>query len=147
MVEKKDKAARKKDLGPLAFEPLAHQDAGLNKTQLKGLYEQLLKERERVAEGLDRHLSEAVLDIDQLADEVDVATRHTEQAYLMRYADKERKLLREIDHALAKMKAGEYGMCEGTEEPIGFARLTVRPWTRYSVEHKEMLERRKSQHA
>lgn len=147
MADKKEKTSRKKGPGPNAFEPTAHQDAGLNKTQLKGLYETLLKERDRVAEGLERHLNEAVLDIDQLADEVDVATRHTEQAYLMRYADKERKLLQEIDHALAKMKAGEYGMCEGTEEPIGFARLSVRPWTRYSVEHKEMLERLKSQHA
>lgn len=147
MAKKEEKATRKKDPGPNAFEPKAHQDAGLNKTQMKGLYEQLIKERERVAEGLERHLNEAVLDIDQLADEVDVATRHTEQAYLMRYADKERKLLNEIDHALAKMKAGEYGLCEGTEEPIGFARLSVRPWTRYSVEHKEMLERLKSQHA
>ena len=80
-------------------------------------------------------------------DEIDIAQRHTEQASLMRFADKERKLLGEIDHALEKMeKSGEYGVCEGTEEPISFKRLEVRPWTRYSVAHKEQLERERKQH-
>ena len=39
------------------------------------------------------HLSDAISNVDPLSDEMDVAQRHTEQAYLMRFADKERKLL------------------------------------------------------
>jgi DnaK suppressor protein len=62
-------------------------------------------------------------------------------------ADKDRKLLIEIDVAIEKMKNGEYGLCEGTDEPIGFKRLEIRPWTRYSVAYKELLEREKAQQA
>ena len=72
--------------------------------------------------------------------------QHLVQAYLIRFADKERKLLSEIEHALEKMRAGEYGVCEGTEEPIGFKRLELRPWTRYSVAYKEQMERDRQQH-
>ncbi|MEM1032792.1 MAG: hypothetical protein AAGN82_20775 [Myxococcota bacterium] len=126
-----------------AFKPRADEDAGLDDDQMLELYGKLIDERVRVLRGLDKHLGEAVTDIDPLADEVDVATRHAEQAYLIRFADKERKLLREIDHALEKMREGDYGLCEGTDEPIGFPRLSVRPWTRYSVRYKEELEREK----
>lgn len=128
---------------PPAFKPKADEDAGLEDDQVLELFQKLQDERVRVLRGLDKHLGEAVTDIDPLADEVDVATRHSEQAYLIRFADKERKLLREIDHALEKMRDGDYGLCEGTDEPIGFPRLSVRPWTRYSVRYKEELEREK----
>lgn len=127
------------------FSPRAHEEAQLTKTQVSELFQKLVDERARVLRGLDKHLGEAVTDIDPLADEVDVATRHSEQAYLIRFADKERKLLREIDHALDKMRIGEYGLCEGTDEAIGFPRLALRPWTRYSVRYKEELEREKRQ--
>ncbi len=50
-------------------------------------------------------------------------------------------LLREIDRALAKMSEGTYGLCEGTGEPIGYSRLKLRPWARYSIEYQEELER------
>jgi DnaK suppressor protein len=50
-------------------------------------------------------------------------------------------LLREIDRALAKMNEGEYGLCEGTGEPIGYSRLKLRPWARFSVAYQEELER------
>lgn len=124
----------------------AHEDAKLTKKQVKGLYEKLIAERDRVTQGIGSHLSEAIHDTESLADEIDVAQRHTEQAYLMRFADKEQKLLREIEHALEKMREGEYGICEGTDEAIGFKRLEVRPWTRYSVAHKEQIERERREH-
>ena len=106
--------------------------------RLRGL---LLAERVQVKERLERHLAEAVEDSDNLPDEMDIASRQTDQAYLLRLADKEKKLLREIDRALAKFERGTYGICEGTGEPIGLKRLELRPWTRHSLEYKELLER------
>jgi DnaK suppressor protein len=50
-------------------------------------------------------------------------------------------LIREIDRALAKIGEGSYGMCEGTGEPIGYSRLKLRPWARFSVAHQEEIER------
>ncbi len=126
--------------------PKQDDDSELTRKQLELLHAKLLHERRRVREGMDIRLSDAINDMEPLADDVDIAQRHSEQAALMRFADKERKLLLEIEHALEKMDNGEYGVCEGTGEPISFKRLEVRPWTRYSVEYKEQLERERRQH-
>jgi DnaK suppressor protein len=124
----------------------AHADSQLTQRQVELLYQKLVTERDRVVAGFDRHLQEALSEAGVMPDETDMAQRSTEQAYLIRFADKERKLLREIERALDKMRAGEYGVCEGTEEPIGFKRLELRPWTRYSVAYKEQIERERMQH-
>lgn len=126
--------------------PQLHEDSELSRKQLELLHAKLLHERRRVREGMDIRLSDAINDMEPLADDVDIAQRHSEQAALMRFADKERKLLLEIEHALEKMDNGDYGVCEGTGEPISYKRLEVRPWTRYSVEYKEQLERERRQH-
>lgn len=123
----------------------AHPDAKLTKKQLTALYDALIEKRESVTQGLSEHLSDAISNVDPLSDEMDVAQRHTEQAYLMRFADKERKLLVQIRSALEKMEEGEYGICEGTGDPIAPKRLELRPWTRYSVEYKEQLDREREE--
>ena len=117
--------------------------AELTKKDLDVLKKALLEERARVLSRLDSHVTQATEDRDNLADEMDMATRHSDQAYLLRLADKEHKLLAEIDHALAKFEHGTFGVCEGTGEPIELRRLEIRPWTRYSLEYKEQLEREK----
>lgn len=119
----------------------------LTKKDLDKLRKLLLEERGRVLSRLDSHVTQATEDRDSLADEMDLATRHSDQAYLLRLADKEHKLLSEIDHALAKFSNGTYGICEGTGEPIELRRLEIRPWTRYSLEYKEQLEREKGNRA
>ena len=119
----------------------------LSKKDLEGLKKALLEERARVLSRLDSHVTQATEDRDNLADEMDMATRHSDQAYLLRLADKEHKLLAEIDHALAKFEHGTFGTCEGTGDPIELRRLEIRPWTRYSLEYKEQLEREKGNRA
>lgn len=125
----------------------AHPEAKLTQKEIVSLFNKLVEEKSRVINGFDRHVQEALSDDDVLADEIDIAQRSTDQAWLFRFADKERKLLIEIDAAIEKMRNGDYGICEGTDEAIGFKRLELRPWTRYSVAYKEMLEREKAQQA
>ena len=110
------------------------------------LKQMLLDERERLHARLSRHVNEAVVDGERPADALDVANRVSEQAYLLRLSDKEQKLLKQVNKALAKFELGEYGICEGTGEPIVFKRLKARPWTRYSIEYKEQLERERGKH-
>lgn len=74
-------------------------------------------------------------------DEADLAAEDAEISLETRLMDRDAKLLREVERALDKVKGGSYGLCEGTDEPIGYARLKLRPWTRYSVTYKEELER------
>jgi RNA polymerase-binding transcription factor DksA len=44
--------------------------------------------------------------------------------------DEELRRLREIDRALAKMRAGDFGWGEVTRTPIPYDRLVVEPWLR-----------------
>jgi DnaK suppressor protein len=77
-----------------------------------------------------------------VGDEMDEANIEEEAAVAGKLLERDHSLLKEIDRALAKMRDGTYGLCEGTGEPIGFARLRLRPWARFSVEYQEELERR-----
>jgi DnaK suppressor protein len=113
----------------------------LTEAERQLLQGQLQEERRKVLWRRDEHVREAIGDQGLPADEMDVASQFQEQAFLLRLADKEQKLMLEIDNALRKFRDGTYGLCEGTGQPIGFRRLEARPWTRYSIEYKEQLER------
>lgn len=114
-------------------------------------YDEMVKFRDMLLKERDKILSkarEAVktgsirIDANEMMDEVDLASITIEQDLTFRLLDRERKLLAEIDHALNKIKHGEFGHCEGTGEPIPKRRLELTPWTRHSVKHKEQLEKR-----
>jgi RNA polymerase-binding protein DksA len=71
----------------------------------------------------------------------DMGTDNYEQEFTLGLVETERKLLREINNALAKIQNGSYGLCEGTGKPISHARLEVQPWARYSIEFAKKMER------
>jgi len=49
----------------------------------------------------------------------------------------QRKELEEVNHALAKIKNGTYGICEKSGESIPLERLRAEPHARYTVEEAE----------
>jgi DnaK suppressor protein len=71
----------------------------------------------------------------------DMGTDNYEQEFTLGLVEKDRLLLREINHALAKIAAGTFGICEGTGDPIGKPRLEVQPWARHSIEYARLRER------
>jgi DnaK suppressor protein len=77
----------------------------------------------------------------EVGDEMDEANTEGVTAMTSKLLERDVNLLREIDRALAKMAEGTYGLCEGTGEPIGYSRLKLRPWARFSVAHQEEIER------
>ena len=136
------KAAKETPRRPRVVGPRAHSDSGLSRPEVKALHQKLQQERGKVLAELRRSVHGAVDEISPFSESIDQAQHETEQNFRLRLADKQRKLLNEIDTALQKMDTGEFGICEGTEDPIGFRRLEIRPWARYSVEYKEMKDRR-----
>ncbi len=50
------------------------------------------------------------------------------------------QLLDQVDHALARLAAGTYGICENCGKPIPAARLEARPFATLDVECQEKLE-------
>ena len=64
-----------------------------------------------------------------------------DQALSLDLAAADRKLIREIDDALQRIKDGTYGLCLMTGNPIKPDRLEELPWARYSIEAARELER------
>ena len=82
------------------------------------------------------HLRETVI----VPDPADRATIEEEHALELRTRDRERKLLKKIEQALATIDSGDYGYCEETGDPIGIPRLLARPTATLSLEAQQRRE-------
>jgi len=87
------------------------------------------------------HLRETVL----VPDPADRATIEEEHALELRTRDRERKLIKKVEQALARIESGEYGYCEETGDPIGLQRLLARPTATLSIEAQQRRELRQRQ--
>jgi DnaK suppressor protein len=75
-------------------------------------------------------------------DDAEVAEKQRMSSAALQEMDMLKNRMILIDRALKKIELGSYGICEETEEPIGFERLLIVPWARYGVKVQEMRERR-----
>jgi DnaK suppressor protein len=132
-----------KETMPTTFsDPIAESDL-FTKEELLIFKKMLEEEKQSLIEKAKATVASGTITLDQneMMDEVDLATATIEQNLTFRLLDRDRKLMAEIDHALNKLKNGDYGYCEGTGDPIPKRRLELRPWTRHSVKFKEQLEK------
>lgn len=116
-------------------------DAELTRAQLDDLRAKLEQRRATLVASIDERRGQERETGREVGDEMDEATIEGASSMASKLLERDAQLLVEIDRALAKMREGTYGLCEGTGEPIGYARLSLRPWARYSVEYQEELER------
>jgi DnaK suppressor protein len=123
------------------------ENAGLLPREVAVLREALLTARDAIERKRLAHADVALPSESHLADEMDLASRDQDMGFALLLAGKDQNLGSEIEAALKRMSDGSYGLCEGTDEPIGFRRLEARPWTRYSVGYQEQLEREERSHA
>jgi DnaK suppressor protein len=73
-------------------------------------------------------------------DPADRATIEEEHALELRTRDRERKLLKKIEQAIARIDSGDYGYCDETGEAIGVGRLMARPTASLSLEAQQRRE-------
>jgi DnaK suppressor protein len=116
-------------------------NAELKPREIALLRNALLEARDALERRRSAHAEAALPSEGHLADEMDLASRDQDMGFALLLADKDLNLGTEIEAALKRMEDGTYGLCEGTDEPIGFRRLEARPWTRFSVGYQEQLER------
>ena len=118
-------------------------DEYMSPRQLDYFKQKLLEWRSSLLKEGDTTLAELRHDSHhEVGDEADRANREAAQALELRTRDRYRKLLGKINAALARIDDGSYGWCEDTGEPIGLARLEVRPVTTLSVDAQERRELR-----
>jgi RNA polymerase-binding transcription factor DksA len=70
----------------------------------------------------------------------DAGTDEFDRDFALSMLSSDQNALYEIDAALDRIRAGTYGVCEISGEPIEAERLTAIPWTRYSAAAQRELE-------
>jgi DnaK suppressor protein len=114
----------------------------LKKKDLKRFRDLLVAKRNALLRNAQRTLSEDMtLDADDLPDEMDLASSEYLQSFTFRLRGREKTFLKKIDHALAKIDTGTFGVCEQCEEEISLKRLEARPETTLCIRCKEDQEK------
>lgn len=117
-------------------------EACLNKKDLKRFKDILLRDRDTLLKKSAKLNSEETrLDADDLPDEIDQASSEYLQSFSLRLRDREKFFLQKIDKALAKIEAGDFGVCEVCSEEISVKRLEARPVTTLCIRCKEEQEK------
>jgi DnaK suppressor protein len=80
-------------------------------------------------------------------DEGDQTVRALAENEMLGMHNRLRSRLMEVEYALARIEAGNFGFCEETEELIEEDRLRAIPWTRLSIEGAEIRESLKKRFA
>ncbi|MHB1240554.1 MAG: RNA polymerase-binding protein DksA [Gammaproteobacteria bacterium] len=99
---------------------------------------ELLQETERTV----HHMQDEAANF---PDPNDRATQEEEFSLELRTRDRERKLVKKIHEALARLETGEYGYCEACGVEIGIRRLEARPTATLCIDCKTLDEIREKQ--
>ncbi|MFE5829669.1 TraR/DksA family transcriptional regulator [Streptomyces sp. NPDC056508] len=75
-------------------------------------------------------------------DQADTGTKNITREHELALAANAREMLEQTEHALERLDAGTYGLCEVCGRPIGKARMQAFPRATLCVEDKQRQERR-----
>ena len=144
-------AARPRPTSPHPIsKPAAPGVQRVSEKDLKLFEERLLAERQKIMKEMG-HLEDTVLKVNQRDSSgdlsgysfhmADAGTDAMEREKAFMFASSEGRMLMEINEALRRIYAGEYGMCEMCGNPIARARLEAMPYARLCVSCKEQEEK------
>ena len=118
-------------------------EGSVNQRDIKRFKKRLLDEKRQLIVKAQKTLSEEMrMDVDDLPDEMDLASSEYAQSLTFRLRGREKTYMSKIDKALKKIEEGEFGVCEECGEEIAIKRLDVRPVTTLCIRCKEQQERR-----
>ena len=106
--------------------------------EITALQKQLDSQRIELRTRIDRHRLEVVTDREP-DDEIALACENVSRDMIAATLERERRTLKEIESALARIKEGEYGVCASCGVAIPRARLEALPWARVCVNCAERL--------
>lgn len=129
--------------GPIhGIEPYVAQrgESYMSKDQLEHFAAILNAWKRELMDEVDRTVHHMQDEAANFPDPNDRATQESEFGLELRTRDRERKLLRKINAAIARIEDGSYGYCEETGEEIGLKRLEARPVATLCLEAQERRE-------
>jgi DnaK suppressor protein len=117
----------------------------MNEAQVAHFRNILLTWKKELMEEVDRTVHHMQDDAANFPDPNDRATQESEFSMELRARDRERKLIKKIDEALAHLDDDEYGYCEACGVEIGVKRLEARPTATLCIDCKILDEIREKQ--
>ena len=129
-------------VGAFGFTPYEPEEGEeyMNERQEEHFRKILQAWKANLVEEVDRTVHHMQDEASNFPDPNDRATQESEFGLELRTRDRERKLLRKIDSALARIEDGSYGYCDETGEEIGLKRLEARPVATLCLEAQERRE-------
>jgi len=105
----------------------------------------LLAWKRSLMEEVDRTVHHMQDEATNFPDPNDRATQESEFSLELRTRDRERKLIKKIDEALARLDSHDYGYCSACGVEIGIRRLEARPTATLCIDCKTLDEIREKQ--
>lgn len=118
----------------------------LKGAKLEKFRQRLLAKRRDLMTGVrGSNVSSMETSADAIQDIADQATSAYTKEFLLSIGDAERRMLKQVDEALEKIKREKYGQCEGCGEAINERRLEALPFAKLCINCQEEEERAKSE--
>jgi DnaK suppressor protein len=112
----------------------------MEKEQIEYFKKLLIAWRDELLSQANGAVSHLTNDEDSSPDPIDQATFEQGRSYVIRFRDRESRLIRKINDALERIENGFYGICEQCEEEIGIGRLHARPVAALCISCKTRME-------
>lgn len=125
--------------------PLKKGEEYMNEKQVEHFRAILHAWKRELMEEVDRTMHYMQDEAANFPDPNDRASQESDFTLELRARDRERKLIKKIDEALARLDAGEYGECESCGVEIGIRRLEARPTATLCIDCKTLDEIREKQ--
>jgi DnaK suppressor protein len=117
----------------------------MNEPQREHFTKILLAWKKSLMEEVDRTVHHMQDEAANFPDPNDRATQESEFSLELRTRDRERKLIKKIDEAIANIQQDDYGYCEDCGAEIGVQRLEARPTATQCIDCKTLDEIREKQ--
>lgn len=125
--------------------PIKKGEEYMNEKQVEHFRAILNAWKRELMEEVDRTMHYMQDEAANFPDPNDRASQESDFTLELRARDRERKLIKKIDEALARLGAGEYGECESCGVEIGIRRLEARPTATLCIDCKTLDEIREKQ--
>jgi DnaK suppressor protein len=134
-------------LSPFGFQPYQAEEGEeyMSEKQEAHFRAILMAWKTELMEEVDRTVHHMQDEAANFPDPNDRASQESEFSLELRARDRERKLIKKIDEALARIDIGEYGFCESCGVEIGIRRLEARPTATLCIDCKTLDEIREKQ--
>ena len=106
-------------------------------------YKEILLKRKNELEKILLSISQEIKEINkcEVKDEADLAVTSMDSGREYQIYLRQKKELEEINEALKRIEQGTYGICEMCEEEIQEERLKIKPFAKYCIICREIIEK------